>query len=312
MWRLPEYATGSFDVTALRMNMWMQQHSQSGYMAVVDADLMDTIHREGGPDLNRVKKDVLALLAHARLLRAQPVSFAQEKAQEALNRLTGALGFVLERNLLDDETLARVQQETERMSGTNLLVRAIAVQRANLIQVSRDPSSILRIGMPLPKTMALIDTINSGIGTRDQQLVKALRQFEEAMALAELPIQERVHQAMQQDLSPNLSWMRMTFHHENIPSLIWHDASFTANLNLIRAGIAAKRYQRKYGKLPAKLDALVPEFLPSIPEDPYTGGPLPAAHADGLIIYSVGMDRIDNTAPGARPNPWSDLRLPVK
>ena len=312
MWRLPEYAAGSFDLAGMGMNVWMQPHVHSGYMAVVDADLMDTIHREGGPDLNRVKKDVLALIAHARLLRAQPVSFAQDKAQEALNRLTGALTFLFEKNLLDDETLVRLQQETERMAGTNMLVRTIAVQRANLIQVSQDPTSIMRMGMPLPKTMALIDTINAGIGTRDEQLAKALRQFGRAMAVAELPIQERVPQAMREELSPNLSWMRIAFYQDNIPSLIWKDASYVANLNVIRAGLAAKRYQRKYGTLPEKLETLVPEFLPAIPEDPYTGGLLRATGGDGFIIYSVGMDRVDNTAPGAQANILGDLRLPVK
>jgi hypothetical protein len=312
MWRLPDFPAGSFDVTSMGMNAWMQQNLQAGYMAVVDADLMDTLHRESGPDADRVKKDVLALVAHARLLREQPVSFAQGNAQAALTRLVGGLTFVFEKNLFDDDMLGRLQKEAERMAGTNVLVRTIAVQRANFIQVCLDPTSIRRLGVPVPTTMALIETINAGIGSRDQQLVKALQQCERALVLAERPIEERVKQAMSEDLSPNLSWLRLTFYHENLSSLIWQDASYMANLNLLRAGLATKRFERKYGTLPEKLETLVPEFLPAVPPDPFTGEPLRATRGESFIIYSVGMDGVDNTAPGARTNVFGDLRLPVR
>jgi hypothetical protein len=43
---------------------------------------------------------------------------------------------------------------------------------------------------------------------------------------------------------------------------------------VINVGIAVIRYQKKYGKLPAGIVDLVPEFLASIPLDPKTGAPL--------------------------------------
>ena len=106
--------------------------------------------------------------------------------------------------------------------------------------------------------------------------------------------------------------MGRTFYQESLPSLFWKDASYLANLNVLRAAVAAELHQRKHGTLPDNLEALVPEFLPSVPIDPFTGKALRSVRSDRLIIYSLGMDRIDNTAPGSAVNPLADLRLPVK
>ena len=114
---------------------------------------------------------------------------------------------------------------------------------------------------------------------------------------------------------PAFSRLRVTFYQESLSNLFWKDASYSANLNLIRAAVAAKRYQRRHGRLPENLQALVPEFLSSVPIDPFTGKPLRSIRSDELMIYSVGLDRMDNTAPntpGSSLNPLADMRLPVK
>jgi len=60
------------------------------------------------------------------------------------------------------------------------------------------------------------------------------------------------------------------------------------------AAIACERYRRRHGELPEKLDQLVPEFLPELPVDPYTGEPLQyVVRDDEYLVYSVGSNRID-------------------
>ena len=46
------------------------------------------------------------------------------------------------------------------------------------------------------------------------------------------------------------------------------------NAAFIRAAVAIERYRRKHGTLPPTLDALVPDFLPSVPVNVYDGQPL--------------------------------------
>ena len=65
------------------------------------------------------------------------------------------------------------------------------------------------------------------------------------------------------------------------------------------AAIAIERYRRKHGKLPEKLDELVPEFLPQVPVDPFDGQPLRyLIDEEGCRIYSIGEDDTDDGGEG--------------
>lgn len=70
------------------------------------------------------------------------------------------------------------------------------------------------------------------------------------------------------------------------------DAALTA--------IALELYRRRHGEYPAQLDALVPNFLPTLPVDRFDGRPLRyRLTKDGPLLYSIGADRIDDG--GAAP-----------
>lgn len=66
-------------------------------------------------------------------------------------------------------------------------------------------------------------------------------------------------------------------------------------LRCAMAAVAAERFRRAHGMWPASLEALVPVFLPSLPIDPFGGGPiLMARRDDGLTIYARGLDNEDD------------------
>lgn len=61
--------------------------------------------------------------------------------------------------------------------------------------------------------------------------------------------------------------------------------------NLSLAAIAAARFLRAKGEWPAKLEDLVPEFLPAVPRDPMDGESLRLRTTrPDPVIYSVGRD----------------------
>lgn len=65
------------------------------------------------------------------------------------------------------------------------------------------------------------------------------------------------------------------------------DAALTA--------IALELYRRRNGAFPARLDDLVPNFLPALPIDRFDGQPLRYLLTDdGPLLYSIGADRIDD------------------
>ncbi len=60
----------------------------------------------------------------------------------------------------------------------------------------------------------------------------------------------------------------------------------------LRAAIAALAYEREYDEFPASLESLVPEFLPSVPIDPFDGSPL-RYDKGKRAVYSIGQNLID-------------------
>ena len=55
--------------------------------------------------------------------------------------------------------------------------------------------------------------------------------------------------------------------------------------------VAAELYRRKTGHRPESLDALVPEFLPSVPTDPFDHGAALKYDAERGIVWTVGPNR---------------------
>ncbi len=73
------------------------------------------------------------------------------------------------------------------------------------------------------------------------------------------------------------------------------DLRSKARMRSAVASIAAERYRRKHGAWPEKLESLVPAELREVGIDPYNGKPLILKRlADGLVIYSVGSNRLDD------------------
>lgn len=65
---------------------------------------------------------------------------------------------------------------------------------------------------------------------------------------------------------------------------------FLFETRAVRVAIAIKRWQLKHpSQIPAQLEDLGPEYLPSIPADPWEGSPLRWSAAD-QIIYAVGPE----------------------
>ncbi len=72
--------------------------------------------------------------------------------------------------------------------------------------------------------------------------------------------------------------------------------------NGAETAIALVLYHRRHGAWPERLDQLVPDLLPAVPIDRYTGDPLHYKVRDGKpLLYSVGQDRDDDAGQPASP-----------
>jgi hypothetical protein len=74
-----------------------------------------------------------------------------------------------------------------------------------------------------------------------------------------------------------------------------------AELTTASSGMAVARYRLAHNEWPADLAELVPGDLKELPKDPYDGQPLRYRRTpDGVDIYSVGEDLVDNQGTLAR------------
>ena len=79
------------------------------------------------------------------------------------------------------------------------------------------------------------------------------------------------------------------------------EATSLAQIRAARVALAIERFRLAHGKLPEKLDELIPQFLPAVPADPFDGQPLRYHRLEkGCVIYSIGSDGEDN---GGRERP---------
>ncbi|MBL8849835.1 MAG: hypothetical protein JNG89_09130 [Planctomycetaceae bacterium] len=64
---------------------------------------------------------------------------------------------------------------------------------------------------------------------------------------------------------------------------------------VLQVGFALAAYRREHGTLPESLAILVPDLLPEMPLDPWTGQPLTYVRTgDGVLVYSIDLDRRDD------------------
>ncbi len=67
------------------------------------------------------------------------------------------------------------------------------------------------------------------------------------------------------------------------------------HFDCLRVALAAQAFHREHQRFPTELDELVPEYLPEVPIDWYSGDPLLyRLDADGAIVYSVYVDQFDD------------------
>ena len=195
-----------------------------------------------------------------------------------------------------EEDLVGLQEDLRGIDYHEGLHEAMLCERVAGIEVFEDPSS-LEFEVPAGRFWRF--TQRGGFVFYLQHMGRlvdaALKPWPQALQAAEQA------EAQLEDLVHNMSLPTKLTH--IIPALLAPavGAVFTATARNVAsndaadAAIAVERFRRKYGKLPERLEELVPQFLPQVLTDPYDGKPLRyIAREDEYLIYAVGPNRIDD------------------
>lgn len=85
-----------------------------------------------------------------------------------------------------------------------------------------------------------------------------------------------------------------------------------ARRRLNQTAIGIERFRIRHGRLPERLDELVPEFMETLPVDPMDGNPMRYRRSSTGIfhLYSIGTDLVDGGGVGTGKHGAKDLVFP--
>jgi hypothetical protein len=213
-------------------------------------------------------------------------SLAQgEPSEAALNRL---------RRLLEEEEafpVMLVAARGERAIADRFLQALRSGQVPSVMTVLGTKPGRFQIGNFDAEDLAYRYYFKSSSGQHAALLVH----LNELVEITKLPIEEQAPRLAQFDISQGsqpLLVRSLMYSTSKIGDAVLRSK---AGLRCALVAIALERYRRVHGRWPDSLAALVLEYLPCVPIDPYDGAPLRFRRlADRVVVYSVSLDRQDN------------------
>jgi hypothetical protein len=222
----------------------------------------------------------------------------------------------LERTLAQGEpteaSLAAVQQALEREEKETpaLTVTAFRGERAlahrMMDAMERGELSLSSMTGTPSFGERLADVLNAGMVRHSHAVY--LRYLMEAVELAKAPGPEQLARRKELLAAPEdrRAWLAMLL----IPAadkVLGSEWRKLAQLRCAITALALERYRKAQHHWPESLEALTPAYLAAVPVDPYDGRPLRYLRlSDGVEVYSIGPDSVDNGGKIDRKNPQAE------
>jgi hypothetical protein len=260
----------------------------------------EALFQAGSHDAEAAVEALLAAQRLADSLLLEPLVVSCFLRYASINIMLRRLERVMSLVPLSEVQLFRLEASLIGAETNAHLVRALVGETALGLSCFRD-SKQQRIVVP---TAGLSPLKITGFFDKDRRFF--LNSMSARMAAAELPFPQRFVSASvaATNLPPNqfmiFSWMLLP-PFSNLPEL---DARNIALLRAARTAIAIERFRLAHeDRLPDSLKELVPDFLPSIPQDPFTGETLRYVPAiSKYTVYSVNADLCDDGGLEVEPN----------
>ena len=263
-----------------------------GYSDLAMTDLLLAIDAR---DADRAQKTVERALTYASLLRRQPSIYPQAAALNTVRKTTTLLEALLFRKLLPDSSLAKVQTLVNAIDSPTVLQKQLLVSRALAIDSPVELQAMTFGQDPLAATRR---AFTEAIGTRQLQLTRALKRFDEAIAVSAKGHFERnmwttnLTTFVNQGPQPAISLEE--FYEAQIRDTVRADVHLVVYIRLLETVIAIERHFRKYDNYPATLEALVPEFLAAPPIDFFSGAIFKwKTSSSASMLWSIGPNGQD-------------------
>jgi hypothetical protein len=265
----------------------------------------------GRPD--NAYEDVQTLLALARAAGSTPFLISLHVAASILDGTSQVISEGLDRRSWTDAQLAELSSELSRTDLMAHLSDALRGERAMVFQLDGSRTDLFtRKGLPDTATVRLQNAAirasatfrpagwfnedKAGyIGTIQRYIDAVNHPKELPSTLSDIEAARSGSSAWNTIRNP-LSYLAMPALTRSAKRIV----ALQTILHSLAAACAVERYRMAHDRLPETLDALVPDFLPSIPTDPLTGKPLcyKPSESSSYLIYGTGWDQTDNAGSG--------------
>ncbi len=266
-------------------------------------------------DTNDSAVDISTIIGMARTLDTEPVIVSKMVRISMLTMAKTAVERRLNSGTLEDADLNHLGQMFTEATKTNQVANGLIGERAAFMRYFRmsfaeikklandsDETSSEQSGPPLPGPQPFFFKL-TGFFERDLRFY--LQGMETNISLAmTFPKNVSMIANVDEQISQTSQHNYYILSAMLLPALgnaIVKEANNLAQVRTAQAALAVERFRLARGKLPEKLDELVPQFLPTVPADPFDGQSLRYHRlAKGYVIYSVGSDGHDD---GGREKP---------
>lgn len=251
--------------------------------------------------------NLLTSLALARSLEFEPVLISQLVRVACKSITMNGLEQTLNRTTLPPQTLDQLekslQQSEERETAGFGFTRAfVGEQVIDLRAFDMSTEQYLKVpDNATPQEREQFKLKIKEAMTADQQHCKAT--FDQALAVRNQPFPGRLNQdvfSQAEIVATNKNLFLSSLFFAALNNVAPKEASNLANLRLAKTTIALEKFRRFHSNhFPEALSELMPNYLKSVPTDPFDGQSLRYHKAgNGYVLYSIGRNLKDD---GGKP-----------
>lgn len=306
--KLAQYPRGQFPISRTGLSERIQVRHWRIVDTLVEYKSLQMSYRTMHGDTSRVIDDLRLQATLGQYIADEPFLLPQlvrlSTVEAAVRNLERVLGVCA----LTEEQLAAAAKLFGNLDGRDLIETGMRAERALLIEGGRTYRQ-RSLAWPRRYMPGLL-----GIMCQNQAL--ALDHMNEMVRASSQPDPLSALRAVEKSRKQPIAIpMIPTFGAPALDSVGSSAMRYKAAHACVLAAIAAERYRLAKGEYPQTLDSLVPQFLESVPLDPFTRKPVLIAHQlDRVCIYSVGEDYTDNHGDlkadsGGKQSDWGFVLL---
>ena len=223
-------------------------------------------------------------------LRREPTLINYLVRVACIGLMLGSLDRSLSATALTDRQLTQLDEALTATAGTIDLAQAMITERCIMIETCRNPLLMAGPGQnPGPRILP---------GMRRMGITDTLNYMADCIEASKRPPTERRAGFREATEKVEDLWALHVMIKMLAPALgrvAELDLRAQAHIDMARTALAIERYRLATGRLPERLEELVPQYIKEVPIDPFDGQPIRYRRADpGYLLYSILEDGQDN------------------